>query len=126
VKQVVKLPVMQAARVNDVATARHAISSGAVDLIGMTRAHMADPHIVAKILRGEESRIRPCVGAGYCIDRIYFGGEALCLHNPATGREETMPHVVPKSTGAGGGGGRRRSRCLAARVPPRAGTRSCC
>lgn len=99
VKQVVQLPVMQAARVNDVATARHAITSGAVDLIGMTRAHMADPHIVAKIMRGEESRIRPCVGAGYCIDRIYQGGEALCLHNPATGREETMPHVVPKSTG---------------------------
>ena len=99
VKQAVKLPVMQAARVNDVATARHAISSGAVDLIGMTRAHMADPHIVAKIMRGEEHRIRPCVGAGYCIDRIYQGGEALCLHNPATGREETMPHVVPKSTG---------------------------
>ena len=100
VKKLVKLPVMQAARVNDVATARHAISSGAVDLIGMTRAHMADPHIVAKIMRGEESRIRPCVGAGYCIDRIYQGGEALCLHNPATGREETMPHVVPKTTGA--------------------------
>jgi 2,4-dienoyl-CoA reductase-like NADH-dependent reductase (Old Yellow Enzyme family) len=99
VKQRVKLPIMQAARVNDVATARHAISSGAVDLIGMTRAHMADPHIVAKITRGEEHRIRPCVGAGYCIDRIYQGGEALCLHNPATGREETMPHVVPKSTG---------------------------
>lgn len=99
VKQAVKLPVMQAARVNDVATARHAISSGAVDLIGMTRAHMADPHIVAKIMRGEEQRIRPCVGAGYCIDRIYQGGEALCLHNPATGREETMPHVIAPSTG---------------------------
>ena len=100
VKRLVKLPVMQAARVNDIATARHAISSGAVDLIGMTRAHMADPHIVAKIMRGEEQRIRPCIGAGYCIDRIYQGGEALCLHNPATGREETMPHVVPRSTGA--------------------------
>jgi N-methyl-L-proline demethylase len=100
VKQLVKLPVMQAARVNDVATARHAIASGAVDLIGMTRAHMADPHIVAKIMRGEEQRIRPCVGAGYCIDRIYQGGEALCLHNPATGREETMPHVITPTTGA--------------------------
>jgi N-methyl-L-proline demethylase len=99
VKRIVKLPVMQAARVNDVATARHAISSGAVDLIGMTRAHMADPHIVAKIMRGEEQRIRPCVGAGYCIDRIYQGGEALCLHNPATGREETMPQVIAKSAG---------------------------
>jgi NADPH-dependent 2,4-dienoyl-CoA reductase/sulfur reductase-like enzyme len=95
VKQALKVPVMHAARIADVATARHAINSGSVDLIGMTRAHMADPYIVAKIVRGEEQRIRPCVGAGYCIDRIYQGGEALCLHNPATGREETMPHVIP-------------------------------
>ncbi len=40
--------------------------------------------IVAKILRGEEDRIRPCVGENYCLDRIYQGGMALCLHNPAT------------------------------------------
>jgi 2,4-dienoyl-CoA reductase-like NADH-dependent reductase (Old Yellow Enzyme family) len=99
VKEVVSLPVMQAARVNDVATARHAVASGAVDLVGMMRAHMADPHIVAKIQRGEEERIRPCVGAGYCIDRIYIAGDALCLHNPATGREETMPHEIERKPG---------------------------
>jgi 2,4-dienoyl-CoA reductase-like NADH-dependent reductase (Old Yellow Enzyme family) len=93
------LPIFHAARINDLATARHWISDDAVDMIGMTRAHMADPHIVAKMMRGEEQRIRPCVGAGYCIDRIYQGGEALCLHNPATGREETMPHVIGPSDG---------------------------
>jgi NADPH-dependent 2,4-dienoyl-CoA reductase/sulfur reductase-like enzyme len=94
VKDALKVPVLHAARIADVATARHAVSSGAVDLIGMTRAHMADPYIVAKVMRGEETRIRPCVGAGYCIDRLYQGGEALCLHNAATGREQTMPHVI--------------------------------
>jgi hypothetical protein len=94
VKQALRLPILHAARIADVATARHAVASGAVDLVGMTRAHMADPHIVAKIMRGEEQRIRPCVGAGYCIDRIYQGGEALCLHNPATGREQTMAHTI--------------------------------
>ena len=64
-------------------------------MVGMTRAHIADPHIVAKLKRGEEHRIRPCVGMGYCIDRIYQGKDALCIHNAATGREATMPHVVP-------------------------------
>jgi hypothetical protein len=64
----------------------------------MTRAHMADPHIVARIAAGEEHRIRPCVGMGYCIDSIY-NGEAVCIHNAATGRERTMPHVVARSTG---------------------------
>ncbi|AWB48806.1 N-methylproline demethylase [Gemmobacter aquarius] len=88
-------PTFHAARIPDVATARHAIASGKLDMVGMTRAHMADPHIVRKIIEKREDDIRPCVGANYCLDRIYQGGLAFCLHNPATGREETMPHVIP-------------------------------
>lgn len=42
-------PVLHAAGITELATARHAISEGIVDLVGMTRAHMADPHIVNKI-----------------------------------------------------------------------------
>ena len=90
----VGLPTFHAARIPDVATARHAVASGLLDMVGMTRAHMADPHIVAKIAAGREDDIRPCVGATYCLDRIYQGGMALCIHNPATGREATLPHVV--------------------------------
>ena len=87
-----------AARIQDVATARHAIASGKLDLVGMTRAHMADPHIARKIIEGREHDIRPCVGMAYCIDSIY-GGQAACIHNAATGREATMPHVVARSDG---------------------------
>ena len=93
------LAVFHATRIMDLPTAEHCVRESLVDMIAMTRAHMADPHIVAKMMRGEEERIRPCVGAGYCIDRIYVGGDALCLHNPATGRERTMPHVVPPGDG---------------------------
>jgi 2,4-dienoyl-CoA reductase-like NADH-dependent reductase (Old Yellow Enzyme family)/thioredoxin reductase len=94
-KEQVDLPLMHAGRIADLATARHAIREGYVDLVGMTRAHMADPHIVRKLEAGEEERIRPCVGASYCINRIYVGLDALCLHNPATGREELIPHIAP-------------------------------
>ena len=90
----VGLPTFHAARIPDVATARHAIATGQLDMVGMTRAHMADPHIVRKIIEGREADIRPCVGATYCLDRIYQGGAALCIHNAATGREETMPHII--------------------------------
>ncbi|MBC7674455.1 MAG: NADH:flavin oxidoreductase [Rhodoferax sp.] len=90
----VGLPTFHAARIPDVATARHAIATGQLDMVGMTRAHMADPHIVRKIIEGREEDIRPCVGATYCLDRIYQGGMALCIHNPATGREENMPHDI--------------------------------
>ncbi|MBO1042272.1 NADH:flavin oxidoreductase [Brucella pituitosa] len=91
-------PTFHAAKIQDVATARHAIASGKVDMIGMTRAHMTDPHIVRKIMEKREDDIRPCVGANYCLDRIYQGGAAYCIHNAATGRELTMPHVVDRAT----------------------------
>ncbi|EBY7415898.1 FAD-binding protein, partial [Salmonella enterica subsp. enterica serovar Alachua] len=90
-------PTFHAAKIQDVATARHAIASGKVDMIGMTRAHMTDPHIVRKIMEKREDDIRPCVGANYCLDRIYQGGAAYCIHNAATGRELVMPHVVEKA-----------------------------
>ncbi len=94
-----KLPVFHACRINDLATARYAVRENLIDMVAMTRAHMADPHIVRKLQAGAEETIRPCVGASYCIDRIYDGGEALCLHNPATGREAHIPHVIEKSPG---------------------------
>lgn len=112
IRRATGLPTFHASRIQDVATARHAIAEGHLDMVGMTRAHMADPHLVAKIIEGREDDIRPCVGANYCLDRIYQGGMALCLHNAATGREETMPHtIIPALTrrtvvvvGAGPGG----------------------
>lgn len=100
VRAATRFPVFHAARINDVATARHAIAEGKLDMVGMTRAHIADPHIARKVAAGQEDRIRPCVGATYCLDRIYEGNEALCVHNPATGREATMPHVIARAEGA--------------------------
>ena len=97
VRAEVGLPTFHAARISDVATARYAVASGQLDMVGMTRAHMADPHIVQKIVEGREQDIRPCVGATYCLDRIYQGAMALCIHNPATGREEVMPHRIGKA-----------------------------
>ncbi|NEI68892.1 NAD(P)-binding protein [Rhizobium lusitanum] len=97
VRAATKFPVFHAARIGDVATARHAIAEGKLDMVGMTRAHIADPHIVSKVMSGQEAHIRPCVGATYCLDRIYEGGEALCIHNAATGREAEMPHRIERA-----------------------------
>ena len=108
----VGLPTFHAAKIADVATARHAVAEGLLDMVGMTRAHIAEPHIVKKIIAGREADIRPCVGATYCLGRIYQGEAALCIHNPATGREETMPNEIAPAparkrvvvVGAGPGG----------------------
>jgi N-methyl-L-proline demethylase len=97
IRAATQFPTFHAARIQDVATARYAISAGKVDMVGMTRAHMTDPHIVRQIIEGREDRIRPCVGANYCLDRIYQGGAAYCIHNPATGREAFMPHEISRA-----------------------------
>ncbi|MBX5136377.1 NADH:flavin oxidoreductase [Rhizobium lentis] len=97
IRAATNFPTFHAAKIPDVATARHAIAAGKVDMVGMTRAHMTDPHIVRKIIEKREEDIRPCVGANYCLDRIYQGGAAYCIHNAATGRELTMPHVAAKA-----------------------------
>jgi len=110
------VPVFHATRINDLATARHAIAEGLVDMVGMTRAHIADPHLVAKLARGEDARIRPCVGATYC------SSWRQCIHNAATGREAHLPHIVPSAPArrravvvGGGPGGMEAARVLGAR-----------
>lgn len=112
VRSATRFPVFHAARIADVASARHAVAEGRLDMVGMTRAQIADPHLVFKIQTGREETIRPCVGATYCLGRIYEGHEALCIHNAATGREAFMPHRIAPAeearrvvvVGAGPGG----------------------
>lgn len=107
-KREVNLPVFHAARISDLASARHAVSEGHIDMAGMTRAQIADPHLVAKLAAGEEERVRPCVGAQHCQSQY----RPKCLHNAVTGRETILPHKVKPATekrravvvGAGPGG----------------------
>ncbi|MYE00713.1 MAG: NAD(P)-binding protein, partial [Alphaproteobacteria bacterium] len=89
----VSLPVFHAARIADIATARHAIAGGMLDMVAMTRAQIADPHLVRKLYDGEEARIRPCVGATHCMSPH----RPVCLHNAATGRESALPHDVGRA-----------------------------
>ena len=95
VKQAVSVPVFHAARIVDLATARHAIQNDLLDMVAMTRAHIADPQIVNKIISGDEHRIRPCFGASHCMHK-----KPSCIHNPATGREQELPQTVAKADSA--------------------------
>ncbi|MCX5517298.1 NADH:flavin oxidoreductase [Kaistia defluvii] len=123
IKSVVTIPVMHAQSIRDAGQAERILAGGMVDLVGMTRAQIADPHMVEKIRDGREDEIKQCVGANYCIDRQYNGHDVLCISNAATSREATMPHVIARSTGpirkvvvvGGGPGGLEAARVARAR-----------
>jgi 2,4-dienoyl-CoA reductase-like NADH-dependent reductase (Old Yellow Enzyme family)/thioredoxin reductase len=95
VKAEIDIPVFHASAIRDVATAARAVGEGHVDMVAMTRAHIADPHLVRKLMEGREDEIRQCVGANYCVDHVSSG--ALCIQNASTGREKHLPHDVGKS-----------------------------
>lgn len=97
IRQNVSLPVFHAGGIADLATARHALRDDIVDMVGMTRAHIADPWLVTKLQDGEEDRIRVCVGMNYCVDRVNQGKDALCGQNPATGREGILRHRIGRN-----------------------------
>jgi len=97
IKAEVDVPVIHAQNIKDPMSAARLIEEGHVDLVGMTRAHIADPHFVNKVREGRDDQIRQCVGANNCINRMYDGLDVLCIQNVATGREQTMPHTIRKA-----------------------------
>ncbi|MGB8665551.1 MAG: dimethylglycine demethylation protein DgcA [Serratia inhibens] len=124
IKEVVSVPVIHAQNIKDPNQAQRILEQGYVDFVGMTRAHIADPHLIAKIKLNQIDQIRQCVGANYCIDRQYMGLDVLCIQNAATSREYMgLPHIIAKSDGpqrsvvviGGGPGGMEAARVAAER-----------
>ncbi len=64
-----------------------AVRDGAVDMVAMSRAHLADPHLVRKAREGRTEEIRRCAGANVCVGRAKAGEPVACVLSPATGRE---------------------------------------
>jgi dimethylglycine catabolism A len=99
IKSVSRVPILHAQGIRDITQSERILAAGMVDMVGMTRAQIADPHMMEKIRDDREDQVRQCVGANYCIDRMYLGQDVLCIQNAATSREATMPHVIVPSKG---------------------------
>jgi len=65
------------------------------DMVGMTRAHIADPDLVSKLQQGRSKDIRPCVGANVCIRNNLEGLPIRCIHNPEAGRAAEWGSLNP-------------------------------
>lgn len=66
------------------------ISAGKADMVGMTRAHIADPDIVKKTMEGRANEVRPCIACNQvCIGGL-SKGRVGCAVNAAAGQELTL------------------------------------
>jgi 2,4-dienoyl-CoA reductase-like NADH-dependent reductase (Old Yellow Enzyme family) len=79
--------VFAAGRVVDPRMAAAAVRDGAVDMVAMSRAHLADPHLVRKSQEGRLAEVRRCAGANVCVGRARAGQPVACVLTPSTGRE---------------------------------------
>lgn len=103
-------PVFAVCRFRSVAEAETMLAGGDVAMVGMARAHIADPALVRKAAEGREAETRPCIACNQgCAGFLAQSLAITCLSNPATGREATWPAepdriAVPRNVLVIGGG----------------------
>lgn len=107
----VDLPVGAVGRITDPTMAAQALEDGDADFVGMTRAHIADPHLVTKVREGRADEIRPCIGCiQMCQGELGRHRNVKCVYNAVTGRErflrevETTPAPIRRRVVVVGGG----------------------
>lgn len=85
------VPSIVTGRFRTLEEAEQVIREGYADLIGMTRAHIADAAIVRKTLESGSDSVRPCIGCNHgCIGGLLTVGQIGCAVNVAVGLEGTL------------------------------------
>lgn len=99
-KQMVKVPVMMAYRLNDPYLAEKAMEEGKIDFWEMCRPLLADPEIPIKLTQNRPEDIAPCVACNQgCFARMWYRQPITCLVNPRVGREgEDAYRIEPAPT----------------------------
>jgi len=82
------VPSVITGRVRTLEEADQIVRQGDADMVGMTRAHIADPEIVAKTVAGHPDRVRPCIACNQgCVSELLTSGKMGCAVNPSVGHE---------------------------------------
>lgn len=117
VKEVVKIPVFCAGRMDNPDMALEAIEDGVCDVIELGRPLLADPDYCNKVRSGRVGQIRPCISCQEgCMGRVAEYALINCAVNPQAARERVTayePILAPKKVLIIGGGV---AGCEAARV----------
>lgn len=96
-------------RINTPEKATRMLDKTGADVVGMTRALIADPELPTKTKAGEWDDVIPCIACNQgCIGRYQEGLPIRCTINPVTGREAEYDDLdsatIPKSVLVVGGG----------------------
>ncbi len=92
IRDVVSVPVFCIGKIADPAEAEAIVAGGEADMVGMTRAHVAEPAIIRKLQEGRAADIRTCIYCNEsCFSRQQRVGDITCVYNPRTGRENIWP-----------------------------------
>jgi 2,4-dienoyl-CoA reductase-like NADH-dependent reductase (Old Yellow Enzyme family)/thioredoxin reductase len=103
VRSRVRLPVVVAGRITDAVMAERIVAEGAADIVGFTRALIADPGLVAKARRGSVATVDACIACNEC----HTGLPVRCTVNPSAGHERELaihPTPAPRRIVVVGGG----------------------
>lgn len=92
ITRVTRLPTIVTGRIRTIEEADQIVRSGAADLVGMTRAHIADPDIVKKTLEGRAEEVRPCIACNQgCVGNLLTPKRRMeCVVNPGAGFETSV------------------------------------
>jgi len=108
IKKALGMPVTAVGSIIDLEMADRIIGEGKADMVALGRAHIADPELVNKTLRGETDDIRPCLRCNLCGEKPKDSLPIRCAVNPVAGRETEyrcipMPDNKKKVVIVGGG-----------------------
>ncbi|MBC8066029.1 MAG: FAD-dependent oxidoreductase, partial [Chlorobia bacterium] len=91
------LPIMHAGSITTPEMAEEALASGAMDVVVMTKSHIAEPHFVKKVFEGRLDDIRYCTR---CLQSCHGTMDRMtCVYNPLTSRElawSSLPTLIRK------------------------------
>jgi 2,4-dienoyl-CoA reductase-like NADH-dependent reductase (Old Yellow Enzyme family) len=99
IKRAVAIPVLAVGRIVDPTLAEVILARGEADLVGMTRAQIADPDLGRKVRAGRLEDIRPCVGCvQMCIGESERAHPITCVYNSVAGRENVIGDLTPAAS----------------------------
>lgn len=91
------IPVVGVGKIPTPDLAEQALQDEQCDMVGMTRAQIADPDLVRKLVEKKAHKIRICTGANQgCIDRARF--PITCIQNPEVGEENRFKELAQQPT----------------------------